>query len=441
MFLKVMLSFALCHLFGILSASAEIPNHHIFYRQDKRAPLTSIEIVFLGAGRNQEQPSQIGLANIVSTLIWEAAKKQGYLDQLSALGVNLDIITHPLYQAISISALSENCGESIKMVFDFMHNLEFSDSDLQYAKKQEATDYQSGLRINTYTFMRTYALSQMTGKKQFKSLKALKNFSLEDVGQYYDQLLKTDVVFFKVISDRDSTEVAKWLRPITEERRRGGFAHSLKFPITDYNVGLKAFVYTDYSHLKSVFCHWMILCGSVVEENYIPNLISNTLTGDERGLISKYFREELGLVYGPSCAMLSSGGIRYLNIYADPQLHNSEELIVKMSDFIRELPDNPRFWEALKERRKILKVSPAHNLTPQRSLDREVNIAIYNAPYRKGGYDSVTDAEVRAFLEKFFVPENMIMLFLGPKDHIINILNKHLPEVDIRVHGVKELIE
>ena len=28
-----------------------------------------------------------------------------------------------------------------------MHNLEFSDSDLQYAKKQEAADYQSDLRI------------------------------------------------------------------------------------------------------------------------------------------------------------------------------------------------------------------------------------------------------------------------------------------------------
>ncbi len=441
MFLKVMLSFALCHLFGVLSISAEIPNHHIFYRQDKRAPLTSIEIVFLGAGRNQEQPSQIGLANTVSTLIWEAAKKQGYMDQLSALGANLDIITHPLYQAISISALSENCGESIKIVCDFMHSLEFSDSDLQYAKKQEAADYQSGLRVNTYKFMRTSAISQITGRKKFKSLKTLKNLSLEDVRQYYDQLLKADVVFFKIISNRDSTEVAKLLHPITKERQRSGFEHLLKFPTTGSNIGFKAFVYTDYSHLKSVFCHWMILCGSVVEENYIPNLISDTLTGDERGLISKYFREELGLVYGPSCAMLSSEDIRYLNIYADPRLHNSEELIVKMSDFIRGLSDNPRFWEALKERRKILKVSPAHNLTPQRSLDREVNIAIYNAPYRKGGYDSVTDAEVRDFLEKFFVPENMIMIFAGPKDHIINILNKHLPEVDIRVHSVKELIE
>ena len=53
----------------------------------------------------------------------------------------------------------------------------------------------------------------------------------------------------------------------------------------------------------------------------------------------------------------------------------------------------------------------------------------------------VTDAEVRAFLEKFFVPQNMIMIFVGPKDHIIDILNKHWPEVDIRVHDIKELIE
>ena len=33
------------------------------------------------------------------------------------------------------------------------------------------------------------------------------------------------------------------------------------------------------------------------------------------------------------------------------------------------------------------------------------------------------------------------MIFLGPKDRITEILNTHLPEVDIRVHNVKELIE
>ena len=81
---------------------AEIPNHHIFYRNDKRAPLTKIEIVFLGAGRNQEQPSQNGLAVTVSKLIWEAAKKHGYIDQLAMLGAELDIFADATSLTISI---------------------------------------------------------------------------------------------------------------------------------------------------------------------------------------------------------------------------------------------------------------------------------------------------------------------------------------------------
>ena len=140
----------------------------------------------------------------------------------------------------------------------------------------------------------------------------------------------------------------------------------------------------------------------------------------------------------------SSENVRFLVISADPRLQNSEELIRKMSDFIRELPDNPRFWKAIKELRENSNVTYAHaheQRTPQRRLDNEVYRAIYNPPRRKDGYKSLTDAEVRAFLEKFFAPENMTMIFLGPKDHIIDILNKHLPEVDIRVHDTKELIE
>lgn len=139
--------------------------------------------------------------------------------------------------------------------------------------------------------------------------------------------------------------------------------------------------------------------------------------------------------------MLGSGGVRYLNIYTDPRLDNSEELIAKMSDFIQGLSDNPRFWAALKERREILKVSDVHNQTPQRSLNREVTRAIYNRPIREGGYDSVTDEEVRAFLEKYFVSQNMIMIFVGPKDHILDILNTQWPEAEVHVQSVRSLIE
>ena len=439
-FLKAMLIFFLCYAVGVLPAFAEIPNHHIFYRSDKRAPITKIEIVFLGAGRNQEPPSQIGLAETALWLIREYAKKHRYLDRLFALGARLNAIISTQYQTVSITTLSENCGKSVEIVHDLIHNVEFSESDLQHAKKLKVADYQNDMRKNTYSLMRNFAVSKTKGIKKLKSLKTLKALSLADVEQYYDRLLKTEVVFFKVISDRDSAEVANLLHPFIDGQQAGGFGHSL-MRSTDSKVGPTAFVYTNYSTIKSVFGHWLIPYGSVGEEDYIPNLISATLQGDAQGLIYRYFREELGLVYGPSCQVRWSGGVKYLNIYADPRLDNSEELIVKMSDFIQGLSDNPRFWVALKERREILKVSDVHNQTPQRSLNREVTRAIYNRPIREGGYDSVTDEEVRAFLEKYFVSSNLIMIFLGPKDHVIDILNTHWPEAEVHVQSVQSLIE
>ena len=439
MLLKAIFSFALCYVVGVLPAFAEIPNHHIFYRNDTRAPLTKIDIVFLGAGRNQDQPSQIGRARIVWRMIWDSAKRQGYLDQLLALGTRFNPITSTPYQTISIYGLSKNCGESIKIVVDLIQNLEFSDLDLKEAKKQLTTIYQNDLRNRSSTLMKNFALLQTMGIKKQRSLKTLKNLSLEDIRQYYDQIRKTDVVFFKVISDLDSTEVVKLLQPITKERETGGFVHSLADLKTDTKVGPAAFVFN--SNIKSVFSYWLIPFGNLGEETYVPALISSALRGDIQGLIPKYFREELGLTYSPSCRLRASDEVRYLEFYADPQLHNSEELIQKMSDFIRELSDNPRFWEALKERREILKVSDVHNQTPQRSLNREVSRAIYNRPSRKGGYDSVTDEEVRSFLEKFFVSENIVMIFRGPKDNVIDILNTHWPEAEVHEQSRQSLIE
>ena len=320
--------------------------------------------------------------------------------------------------------------------------------DLVY-KKQRVVYYQNHLRSKPYIYIRHFAFTQTKVKKTYKPLKMLKNLSAKDGRQYYARLLKTEVVFFKIISNRDSTEITKLLRPITEEReahllqheQNGGFVHSLKFSETDYSTGPSAFVLD--LNLKNIWCYWLIPYGSIKETNHIPSMISLTLGRyDARGLLYKYFREELGLVYGIGSDYTSVQHIRFLKIYADPQLHNSEELIRKMSDFIRGLPGNPRFWRGIKELRENSNIAYAHvheRLTPQRKLDNEVYQAIYNPPRRKGGSKSITDAEVRSFLEKFFVPENMIMVFIGPKDNIIEILNANWPEVEVQVQSLQSL--
>ena len=174
-------------------------------------------------------------------------------------------------------------------------------------------------------------------------------------------------------------------------------------------------------------------------------MISRTLGqyGTPR-LLYKYFREELGLVYGIQCDYSSTENVRYIEIYADPQLHNSDELIRRLSEFLLRLPDDSRFWDGIQELRESRNVAYAHvheQLTPQRRLANEVQVAIYNPPSREGGYKSVTDEEVRAFLEKYFVSQNLIMIFVGPKDHVIDILHTHWPEAEVHVQSVQSLIE
>ena len=251
-------------LFGTLPAFAEIPNHHIFYRTDKRAPLTRIEIVFLGAGTDADAPSQIGLAQTVRKLIWKTAKKQGHVDQLEALGTHLTLTTTETYQAISIYGLSENSGKAIEIVRDLIYNLAFTEYDLKYVKSQLSANYKDALKRPPYMLIRNLALSQTLGILKMRSLNTLNDLSLYDVRQYADRLLKTDVVFFKVLSDRDSSEITKVLRPLTEERKMrgqtGGFVHSLNLPSINAKVGPTAFIFENYSHLKNVFCRWTIPC-------------------------------------------------------------------------------------------------------------------------------------------------------------------------------------
>ena len=161
-------------------------------------------------------------------------------------------------------------------------------------------------------------------------------------------------------------------------------------------------------------------------------------------MLYEYLRVEIGLVYSTSCTFSRTGNIKFLEILADPRVEYSEALITQMSEFIPGLADNPRFWETISELRRnpdFADVGFHDELTLRRQLTREVDQAIFNFPIRENGYKSVTDAEIRSFLQEYFVKENMVMMLFGPKDHIIEILEKHWPDMTIHVQPVEKAIE
>ena len=382
---KVVLFLIVC----TLPAAARIPNHRMYYRHDDRAPITNLEIVFLGAGRNQEDHSKTGLATIVSKLIRNYSKKHGFTARLESLGTQLEIKTYFPYQTISLSALSANFEASVGIVHDLMQRMAFTDSALEDAKRELQTSYERAAAFGSHRLMRNFALAKTMGISRIFSGEAVNRIALEDIKQYHDRLLGTEVVFFKAISDLDSMAIAKSLLPIAEDRQKGGFVRSLQAREPGGHPGHSAFVVERYSHLKNVYCYWLIPCGKTGEDDFVPSMISTALgTGPVRGLLYSYLREESGLVYSTSCSFRRSDDVRFLEIFADPRLENSETLTEKMAEYVLGLADNPRFWETIAELRENPEFANADfhdEMTPRYSLDNEVDIAIYDYPNREGG--------------------------------------------------------
>ena len=160
--------------------------------------------------------------------------------------------------------------------------------------------------------MRNFALSQTTGIKKYKSLKALKNLSLEDIRQYYDQLLKTDVVFFKVISDLDSTEVCD----VTSSNYRKNERQvdlCIPWDPQQWILRLALRLFVSDSNLKNV---GVLLADSLWNDrrrrlssiNDIQGNLGDLALG---GCSINIFREELGLLYGTGSSYRTEEYVRF----------------------------------------------------------------------------------------------------------------------------------
>lgn len=436
---------AVLYVLCVIPASAQIPNHRLFYQHDNRAPLTMLDIVFPGGGSIRDKTSKIGLAVIVARLMEDYAKEHGYTARMEALGTDIDFDTYYEHQTISIASLTANFAASVGIVNDLLRSLTVTDLAVEESKTKLLESYEKAVESGDHDIQRNFALSRTVGVGRWFSREAVKQITKEEVRRNIAGLLNTGVVFFKAISDLDSTEVEELLRPITNDRRKGGFDWSPPTRRKNRLPGHTAFVFEHYSNLKNVYCHWLIPIGTVGEDNYVPNMVSWTLgRGTGRGLLFGYLREKSGLVYGNSCSFRREADVRFLEIYADPRVENSEALMTKMHAFIAGLANNPEFWAAIRELRENPDVIDAHThgeRTPQRRLSREVDQALYDFPSREDGIKSVTDGEIRSFLQKYFVERNLVTMFYGPKEHIIEILEKHWPEVEIHVLTTESTIE
>lgn len=426
-----------CH-----SARAQISNHRIYYRNDKRAPLTSLKIVFRGAGYQQGSQEKVGLARTTARMLLKSGRSSGLVEELELLGTDLWMDVGEVSFTISLSMLSGNFEKSIEITNRLVQEAHFSLQNLKEVKRKLEIEYHNALRSRAYGMMRRFALFGKSRIGKIRSLSTLKNITLDDVKEYHKNLLETEVVFFKVISNLDSSTVCNYLNPIMQSRQTGGFKF-LKEDIAKNRLsGAKAYLF-EYPRINIDYSYWIIPCGSVGDGSAIPELVADTIGGDAYGMLHRRFREELGLCYSAFCQLITLGGNRFIEIYANPPTDKSEELIQGMLDFIRTLNTNQEFWESLEERKQIYRNAFVHSLSPGQSLEDEVKRDLYgvSAVDKIAIIDEIDREQVDLLLRKYFVSENLIMIFQGEKERITGILNRHMSEASIQTHYVDELID
>ena len=162
-----------CH-----SARAQISNHRIYYRNDKRAPLTSLEIVFRGAGYQQESQEKIGLARTTARMLLKSGRSSGLVEELELLGADLWMNVDEVSFTISLSMLSGNFEKSIEITNRLVQEAHFSLQNLKEVKRKLEIEYYDALRFGAYGMMRRFALFGKSRIGKIRSLSTLKNITL-----------------------------------------------------------------------------------------------------------------------------------------------------------------------------------------------------------------------------------------------------------------------
>ena len=427
-----------------LDLYAEVPNHKIYYYLDSRAPLTHIEIVYLGGGYRQEAREHIGISRITARMFLNVAKDIGIVEQLENLGADLDVKVDEEAFTISLSVLSENLRKTLEITNHLINDLSFSEEDLEQAKKQQAAEYDSVLHLQgkSLELMVRYALYAGKEKGKSISLKALQEIQLEEIRRHYSKLIRAQTVFFQVISDLDYDTIARYLSTISRKRRNDGlrYLEASKEHKSPRNI---CYIF-NYPQSSVDYCTWLI----PIEGESRPELglVMASLKNNAYGILFRHFREHLQLCYTAYGISRMLGPKQFIEIFADPPENKSRKLIPEMVQYIQSLHTNQTFDSGIDELKHIYKNSYVFKISPSRCLRDAVLQDLYGIPalneeaFRKQ-VDSITREQVHTFLTNTFRPENFLMVIIGDWERIDNLMKEKLPNVSVEVPNPFELIE
>jgi len=431
-------------------AADAIRNNTLYYQPDARVPMTSLTLVFHGAGSQQETEELAGLADVTASLLFRgtpAMTREMISTKFELLGADVNAGTSETDFFISISCFSRNFDATLDLVSTIMKEVSFPQEELDLVRKQKLNHLDAALERADGVLAQASEYVVYGGNRfgKFGSRAAYGRIARNDVVRYWENVRKTSILYFTSISNLPKGALLGKTALFTRGRATDGFVLKpeavLKTP-----QGREAFIVPspEATNDRLRWSHKGIRATD--ERRFDLDLVLDAL-GSSQGLLFNVLRGKNGWCYGAYASnQRGTDQPGRINYYADPTPETSDKLIPEMLRLIQTFPDDPEFQQGLARRNAAFKNRYAYQLDPRFKLASEVSRDRYGIPVltREGYYakiDAINPTSARKVIREVFDTKNLFMVFYGDTERIKSILQKTDPAIKITLLDKEVLVQ
>jgi zinc protease len=427
-----------------------IQNHHLYYQQDLRVPMTSLTTVFHGAGSQQESADKAGLAGICAKMLFRGTSnmnRETIAKKFELLGADVNASASETDFVVSISCFTRNIDDVLRLTSTVLKEASFPADELELVRKQELNSLEAVLQEPDAVLGKAHEYVIFAGSPlgKFGSRTALNKVTRDDVASYYNAVLGTQVLYFTSISNLPKKEIEKRLLLFTRQRRTDGFALKPEQPYSSA-AGQRAYIFSSpgATNDRFIWSHKGIDAND--PRRFDLDLVADAL-GSGQGFLFDQLRNQKGWCYGAYAFVLrGTGRTGRIGYYADPTSESSPKLIPEMLHLIQSFASEEDWQRRFVQRNSTFKSRFAYTLDLRFRLNSEVNRDRYGIPILdKQAYFDAIDAvnleSARRTISEVFDTKNMFMVFYGDPDRIRTTLENLDSKIEITVLEKEVLVE
>ncbi len=403
----------------------------VILMEKHNVPLIQLNVI-IKAGTVDDPQQKEGLANITFDMIDEGNAGKTSLeiaDEIDFLGAKIVTKAGQHFSGIYLHAPVSKFDDALKIMGDIILKPDFPEVELKRKKKEYLNTisqwHDQPTTIANIAFNKLlFSDNHPYGKPSIGNENSIKNFSIDDLKQFYSKYFKANNAFIIAVGDIKKNELKNKLEKIFGNWRKGEIKET-KIPEPKQVEKRIVYLIDKPNSAQSV-----IYIGRVgakrLTDDYNSIIVMNTILGGSfTSRLNNNLREEHGYTYGAGSRFIFRPVAGSFVAYSSVQTEVTDKAL---TEFFKELNGirEPIPNDELNRAKNLVALSYPQNFQSVEEIALQIEELIeYDLPdnffneYVKNMLN-VKSEEVNTAAKKYIVPEEMIVVVLGDKSKIEN---------------------